>query len=254
VHWAVEYIISGDDQWLVVNVLAAFDVTLETHEQKTYLRSPELDALANANDVRASAVEIVEAVKSAVLRQPVKFDIGTALLRVADDGSFVKHAYTQIVASAGGFASVQLGVVTIEAKGSTLLSDEEPRVAQERQKQAERDSRSAKAITRAIAARKSKYVTLARRLLAEVPFSERAMYGVRDCIRQDSRNNLAALGLKSEMSRFSRSINHEESFGDKSRHVVSIEPPHPNPMTRSEAETFIRAAAERWFELVASRQ
>src|SRR5438445_4281726 len=151
-HWAVECLLTGDDQYLVVNALAALGATIELHDQKTHLRAAEFDALDSPNAVRERALEVIDAVASAVLRYPVEFSIGSAILSVAPDGAFVKHSYTQVIASAGGFLSMIGGTPTIRIAPSPHLSADEQRLARERQLQVERDARSKIAITRAVAA------------------------------------------------------------------------------------------------------
>jgi hypothetical protein len=252
-HWAVECRLTGDDQYLVVNALAALGATVEIHDQKTHLRAAEFDALNCPDAVRERAIEVIDAVATAVLRYPVEFSIGSAILRVAPDGAIVKHAFTQVIASAGGFLSMTGGIPTITIAPSPHLSADEQHLARERQLQSERDARSKIAITQAVAAFKSGHVKRALRLLAQVPFDERAMYGIKESIDKDGQSNWAKLGLVPEAKRFSDSINHPEVFGEKSRHAVPDRGAPANPMSPAAADTFIRAAAERWIKLVAER-
>jgi hypothetical protein len=53
---------------------------------------------------------------------------------------------------------------------------------------------------------------------------------------------------RNQLTRFHRSINHPEVYGDQARHITSGQEPPPKPMKLDEARTFIRNIAELWLE------
>ncbi|MBD2034232.1 hypothetical protein H6F76_04110 [Leptolyngbya sp. FACHB-321] len=71
---------------------------------------------------------------------------------------------------------------------------------------------------------------------------------IMDLIKADLGGELNNLASKNELSRFFRSINHPEVFGNDSRHITSNEKPPTNPMSLSEAQGFVSRIADLWFK------
>jgi len=74
------------------------------------------------------------------------------------------------------------------------------------------------------------------------------MFNIFELIRDDLGKNLNSLASNNDLKRFKTSVNHQQVFGDESRHIVSKEEPPPNPMSLGEAQDFISKIADSWFK------
>ena len=70
-----------------------------------------------------------------------------------------------------------------------------------------------------------------------------------DLIQNDIGGKMTDISSKKDITRFTTSINHPDVFGKESRHMVSNQSPPPKPMSKNEANSFIRNLAEQWLRL-----
>jgi hypothetical protein len=71
---------------------------------------------------------------------------------------------------------------------------------------------------------------------------------IADLIQDDTGSEMKNLVSDKQLTRFYRSINHPDVFGELARHIVSDDEPPPNPMSLEEARSFVRVLANRWME------
>jgi hypothetical protein len=69
-----------------------------------------------------------------------------------------------------------------------------------------------------------------------------------DLIEDDLGGAISKLASANQLTRFYRSINHQDVFGEEARHITSPDEPPPDPMTIGEARTFANEIAKRWMD------
>jgi hypothetical protein len=85
------------------------------------------------------------------------------------------------------------------------------------------------------------------RLLKE-DLTPQRMGHIIDLIQEDIGGSLPNLAGKANLTRFYRSINHPDVYGQEARHIVSRQEPPPDPMLLAEAQMFVRNVSNLWFQ------
>lgn len=122
--------------------------------------------------------------------------------------------------------------------------EERARQEQELQERRYADLRQ-KALSRVVSAVRDDRALTIQQLLQE-ELTPQILGHIVDIIQDDMNGDLSGLMSRNQQSRFYRSINHPEVFGQKARHIVSSHEPPPHPMNLAEASTFVRDVAEKW--------
>jgi hypothetical protein len=139
-------------------------------------------------------------------------------------------------------------VEVVKCPTATALSEEELRRQEELLKERQYQELRLSAVSRVVSAVKHERALTAQRLLNQEG-TPQVLGHIADIIKDDLGSGLYALASKNQMSRFYRSINHPDIFGEKARHIVSYDEPPPNPMNLAESTAFIRELARAWLNL-----
>jgi len=155
-----------------------------------------------------------------------------------------------------GVASMSMTAlgITVSIRPSATLSEAEQQQARQRQLEEDHRQRAQRLSNRALAAFKNEAATRIQTwLAARAELDTTTMNAVAELIEQDMGPARKDLGREKQFDRFFGSINHQKIFGDQARHATLATAPHPDPMSKAEADIFIRDVAERWFRYVAER-
>jgi hypothetical protein len=249
-RWHVEINRQGNDQRLLEDVLAGFDVEIEQTERGWFLVSDRFEVLSGSGEVRALAVKIAAALELAGRdNSAIKFDVGSLILEHREDGSIGQHR--SIIADGVASLSMTALGIAVTIRPSASLSAAEQQQAHQRQLEQEHRQRAERLSHRALAAFKNEAATRIQRWLAATELDTTTMNAIAELIEENMGSARKDLDREREFGRFFGSINHQEIFGDQARHATSAMEPHPKPMSPAEAQVFIRDVAERWFKHVA---
>jgi hypothetical protein len=86
-----------------------------------------------------------------------------------------------------------------------------------------------------------------QRLLQD-DLNPQTMGHIADLIQDDIGGAMRDLVSGNQLTRFYRSINHPDVFGEQARHIVSKEEPPPKPMNIHEARKFVHGLVELYLE------
>ncbi|MEO6747681.1 MAG: hypothetical protein ABIN08_24635 [Caldimonas sp.] len=162
-----------------------------------------------------------------------------------------KRQHHYLVPITGVLAVGTAGGVSVAVGVSGSLDEAETRRLVAERAEREYGDRLQKAVTRIRSAHRSADAVKVQRLLAG-ELTPQAMGVISDLLEENTEGARDSLvGSKNDWTRFDRSINHPEVFGDKARHGTTRHAPPPKPMSMDEAQNFISAAALNWLQQVA---
>lgn len=214
-----------------------------------YLTSPKFEKFDSYQEVWECAQHLestVGEVAELVYGINSRFELDGSVYAILPDGSSRKHVFESVSISVQASVSVSETVVKASSTTEKTLSPED----RERKKEQERRRREEK-IKRAktyVAPALENPTVLEVLRLSKDEQNPLNLGHIFDLIQADIGGEIEELVSQTQITRFTRSINHPEVFGKKSRHAVSNQEPPPNPMSLSEAREFVSTLLERWIE------
>jgi hypothetical protein len=127
------------------------------------------------------------------------------------------------------------------------LSEAERKRIEEAEKEAAYQKKRRKAISRFVSAFIDERALQVQRLL-QGDLNPQTMGHIADLIQDDIGGAMRDLVASHQLTRFYRSINHPDVFGEQARHIISKEEPPPKPMNIHEARKFIHGLVELYLE------
>jgi hypothetical protein len=245
--WHVEISDLAGDLRLLTDVLKELSLTLEEHEGKLLLSGPELESMDTSSEVQAYVRRVSEIAREVAKHTPsieLGFSVGAVLQKTASGIS--RHHF--VVVSETVHSHVSTHAAVIKCMLAIVPSEEELRRQEELLKERQYQELRLSAVSRLVSAVKHERALIVQRLLNQEP-TPQLLGHIADMIKDDLGGGLYRLASKNQMSRFYRSINHPDVFGEKARHIVSYDEPPPNPMNLAEGTAFIRELARAWLNL-----
>ena len=246
-RWQVEISDLTGDLRLLADVLKELSLTVGEHEGKLLLSGPKIESMATPSEVHAYVQRVSEIIREVVKHAPgieLGFSVGAVLQKTASGTS--RHHFV-VVSDMVHFHDIA-HVEVVKCPTATAPSEEELRRQEELLKERQYQELRLTAISRVISAVKHERALAVQRLLNQEA-TPQVLGHIADIIKDDLGSGLYALASKNQMSRFYRSINHPNIFGEKARHIVSYDEPPPNPMNLAESTAFIRELARAWLNL-----
>ena len=245
-RWLVEISNIDADERLLADILASLKVKLHREDDKTYLLSDRFESLSTSSEVWKLAErvrDVTSEVSSTIPGASVSFSLGD-LHEQKEDGSRSKHMFVSV--SMAAQLKMTAHAVVVKVTPSTEISKEEKARLEAERREREYQEKLALVSSRVSSAFLDERALKVHRFLQQELTPQRRGH-IMDLIQDDPGQDLASFASKRNLSRFYRSINHPDVFGDESRHITSNEEPPPNPMSLGEAQTFVSNVADSWF-------
>jgi hypothetical protein len=242
-RWRVEISQVVGNERLLRDVLLALEIDIVEGNTR-FLVSRTFEVLDTAADVQA-LVTRVQITLAEVARRHAEIAAGFSIGRIIEnraEGPEITHVIVPIT----GVGAIALAGAMMAASGYVGLSPEEVKRLEEQRIEQEYQQLRRTATALVVSAFRDVRARQVQRLLDGDP-TPKTIGDVADLIEADI-GELTALVSDKQLTRFRRSINHPDIFGEDARHIVSAQLPPPNPMTLDEARAFIRDLAQRWFE------
>ena len=245
-RWRVEISdVAGNDR-LLREVLGELSIDSLDEQDARFLFGAPFEILDTAGDVHALVSRlqsIVEEVGKQDSEIGLSFKVGNVFEK-SKDGAWRKHAF--LVAEPGRY-EITGHAATLKVEPSVDLSEDERKRLEEEHQEREYQQLRRKAILRVVPAFRDDRALQVQRLL-QGDLTPQTMGHIADLIQDDIGGAMRDLISGNQLTRFYRSINHPDVFGEHARHIVSNVEPPPNPMSLGEARQFIRDLATRWLE------
>jgi len=244
--WAIEVQSTQLERRNLADLLNRLGFELIEESPHVAFSSPGINGCATA----AAVYEIGKKVRSSFVG-PASIDTAFALGSVID--------YSKNPASRHAFLEVQEAIHLHETCDATLtvsprpgLSEEELNVWREKQEEAEYQARLDSQLSKLEPAYFNPKAARVLELLAVESHSGETLYKIYELMR-GSRANATAFGQQfgitdNNFRRFSDAVHLDSVTGDWARHAHGEAAKSGNPMTKEEAESFVRAIAHRWLE------
>lgn len=242
--WRVEISDVQGNLRLLGDVLGGLSMTLLEEDQGPFLVSEQFEALHTPGEVHelASGVQsIIEEETKGEAAMQLSFTIGS-VIEETRDGSRRKHRF---LSAEPGHYGLTGHAATMKVEPSAKASDDERRRLEEEHSEREYQRLRREALTRIVSAFRDDRALQVQRLL-QVELTPQTMGHIADLIQSDIGSRMGDLVPDKQLTRFYRSINHPDVFGQQSRHIVSNVQPPPDPMNLEEARNFVRSLANRW--------
>ena len=246
-RWWIEIIdIVGDERFLA-DLLTGLNITLDLQENRTYFTSDQFELLSTNTEVWEVAKrirDIVSEVSNGFPDARMSFQLGD-YYEQREDGSRCTYEVAYSGSVSPGRGCVDAGTTT-DTPIYEITEEERARLEAERLER-ERQEKLALVLPRLVSAFLDERARKVQRFLQQ-DLTPARMYHIYELIKDDlGKKKLDNLASKKDWERFSHSVNHQEVFGDDSRHIASKEKPPANPMYLSEAQAFISKVADSWF-------
>lgn len=245
-RWWIEIIdIVGDERFLA-DLLTGLNIALDLQENRTYLTSDQFELLSTNTEVWEVAKrirDIVFEVSNGFPDARMSFQLGD-YYEQREDGSRCTYEVVYSGSVSLGRGCVD-GATTTDASIHEITEEERARLEAERLER-EHQEKLALVLPRLVSAFLDERARKVQRFLQQ-DLTPKRMYDIYELIRDDFGGNMNNLASDKDWTRFTRSVNHQEVFGDDSRHIASKEKPPANPMYLSEAQAFISKVADSWF-------
>lgn len=258
-RWLIEIIDIVANERLFTDLLTRLNLTLYLEHNKTYLTGDEFEQLPTGAEVWERAERLRDVLSTEVSKRfpgaSMTFKLGD-LCEQREDGCQRRHIrdftapVVSIVGVEGSTATFTFTQKITEEERARLEAESLEREHQEKLKQLEREYQEKLDIisSRVLPSVRDERARKVQRLLQQELTPVR-MFHIYELIRADLGEEKDMNGLVSptERSRFRLSVNHQEVFGDDSRHAALNAAPPANPMSLSEAQAFIQRVADLWF-------
>lgn len=247
-NWAIEIQNTTLERRNLADLLSGLGFTLIDGIQFPAFTSPEIGRCCTA----AEAFEIAKRLRTA-FTGPAQIDPKFALGSVIDHSLTPprRHAFLEVRSAVH---KVSVGTPTITVSPAAGLSADEfekwHRAWMEQEYQAKLEEQRAKLEP---AFRDSRAAKVLELLSIENPSGE-TLYKIYELAggHHTTRNTFhAQFGIsKDDFNRFKDAVHNPSVSGDWARHAYHATPKTNNPMSRGEAETFVRSVATRWLQYV----
>jgi hypothetical protein len=244
-RWRVEITEQNGDDRLLRDVLEARSIRLHEEAGKRFLVGDPFEALPTAGEVHALASRvqsIATEIEEAHSDIPIGFQIGHVLEEL-ESGERRMHVFGM----ARGFAMGFGGAASLTVERGLSLSEADRRRIEEEEREAAYKKKRRKATSLLVSALENERASQVQRLLRK-QLTPQTMGHIADLIQDDIGGAMRDLVSGNQLTRFYRSINHPDVFGEQARHIISGQEPPPKPMSLDEAQAFIRDLAARWLE------
>lgn len=241
-RWHVVVVPEDDTNAILVDSVHRLGMHIEKRDGEWLLWAPQFESLTSSGDVHNLLKEIVKAIDLAMRLQHLPgLSIGTKVFEMMPDGVTRCDHFVELQ---GAVVTIAGGTLTASISGGTQEQQEQRLRAECARQHEARVARAA-----ATAATAMRGATAMRILeLRNRELTTQTMNAIGELIHHDLGGRLEQLGLKAEWIRFRASINHPAIFGDKARHAVRKEAPHPHPMNETEAQVFVVRLVQTWIE------
>jgi hypothetical protein len=248
-RWQVEVSDASGDRRLLNDVLKELNITLEEHEGRLLLDGPALEAMNTPSEVHAYVLRVSEIAREVGAHPPsigLEFSVG-AVIQHTDSGAR-RHHFVQVSDTIHLHVTGHAAVLRCEP--AVPVSEKEQRRQEELLKERQYQELRLSAVSRLVSAVREERALVVQRLLNQPP-TPQILGHVADIIQDDLGSGLQSLASRNQLTRFYRSINHPDVFGETARHMVSYQEPPPNPMNLAEATAFVREISRSWPNLKA---
>lgn len=245
-RWAIEIQKTGLEKRNLSDLLFGLGFELVEGIEYPALASPEIDACSTAAD----AFEKAKAVRAA-FKGPAQIDPDFVLGSVIDYSTSPprRHAFVEVESCV---MKMTMGTPTITIsppKGLSSIELEQWKADYEKRKyKTELERQRSKLEPAYLSARASNVIKL---LAVDKPTAE-IIYKIYELAEGHPDNRAAfhqQLGISREQfNRFRDAVHNPSVTGDWARHAYHDIPRTPNPMTKGEAETFVREIASKWLQ------
>jgi len=246
--WAIEVQKTSLEQRNLADLLKGLGFDLIQENEYLALSSPTIDVCATAADVFEMAKDVRAAFKG-----PANIDPEFALGSVIDYATTPPRRHTFLEA-APCVMKITCGTATITISPPKGLSSDE--LAKWHEEQNERQYQLA--LERQLALLEPAFLdpkaAKAIELLCIENPSGETLYKIYE-LAEGYPNNRSAfhaeIGINEvQFNRFKDAVHNPAVNGDWARHAYHEKPKTTNPMTRTEAEQFVRWVADRWFQSI----
>lgn len=246
--WAIEIQKTGLENRNLSDLLLGLGFKLVEGVEYPALTSPEIDACLTAAD----AFEKAKAVRAA-FKGPAQIDPEFVLGSVIDYSTNppCRHAFLEVNSCV---MTMTMGTATITVSPPDGLSPTElerwTADYEERQYQVKLERQRSKLEPAYLSGRAAKVIEL---LSVETPSAE-TIYKIYELAeghpdnRADFHQQLSI--SREQFNRFRDAVHNPSVTGDWARHAYHDEPRTSNPMTKGEAESFVREIAAKWLESI----
>lgn len=249
-RWRVEISQRKGDDRLLRDVLEEVSIRLHEEAGELFLTSDRFDAVETAAQVHQLASQVQSILAEVAEDDPdiaMSFQVGAVLEKLLNE------ALRRCVFLNARGASFSFGtghaIATI-APGPSLTEADRRKIEEEKKEQAYLNKRR-KAVSRFVPAFLNGRALQVQRLLQK-ELNAQSMGHIADLIQSDMGDEMRDLVSQNQLTRFYRSINHPDVYGEQARHIISKQQPPPKPMKLDEARVFIREVITRWLEKKAS--
>lgn len=245
-RWAVEIQSTQLERRNLGDLLERLGFDLVHESPNLVFTSADLDRCSTAGE----AFEIAKKLRKSITG-PAKIDTEFKLGSVVD--------YSTVPAKRHGFAEgalVSLQSVMFAATATVGpprgLSDEQLREWRAARAEAEYQAKLEEQLSKLEPAYLNPKAEKVLELLAIESHSGATLFKIYELMRGSGKNGAAfgqQFGITDDAySRFGAAVHHDSVTGDWARHAHGDPPKSDNPMTKAEAESFVRAIAHRWLE------
>jgi len=252
VRWAVEIQKTGLERRNLSDLLNGLGFKLVEGIEFPALASPEIDACATASD----AFEKAKAVR-AVFKEPTQIDPEFTLGSVIDYSSSPpkRHAFLEVDSSVMTMSAGNVTITVSPPKGLSLAELKRWTAEyEENQYQAKLERQRSMIEPAFFSARAAKVIEL---LAIDKPSAE-IIYKIYEFAEGHPENRLdfhQQFGIpREQFNRFKDAVHNPSVTGDWARHAYHDTPKTLNPMTKSEAEMFVRDIANKWLKTLRLKQ
>jgi hypothetical protein len=253
-RWLVEITDIVANEHLFTGLLAKLNLTLYLEDGRTYLTGDEFELLSTDSEVweRAERLhDVVSEISDGFPDASISFQLGH-LYEQKENGSRNSYIFSSIGL---GLSMSSISEVLAITSASEISEEEKARLEAERL-ECEYEEKLALVSSRVVSAFRDERALKVHRFLQQ-DLTPVRMYHIYELIRDDlgGEKNMDSLASETETSRFKKecsrfrlSVNHQQVFGDDSRHASLKEEPPANPMSLDEAQAFIVRIADVWFK------
>ena len=244
----VEILAPKQDQLrLLAEVLASLSIGIVEVDDRHFVEGACFESLKSSIEVFADALRIEDSIGKIESIDPevrCGLVIGNVIRELRTDGSQLEHRVLR--ANAG--AMLMMGInATLTVTQAPDLSEVGRARLDQAAAEREFERRRRNAISRIRSALRDPRALKVQELLHGEPTPLALGHAV-DLIQDDLGSAIRKLASDDRLTRFYRSINHQDVFGEDARHIASKQEPPPDPMTLSEARAFANEIAKRWMD------
>lgn len=245
-RWLVEVRDIVADERLFTDLLSRLNLTLHQEDSKTYLTGDEFERLSTSAEVWEQAKrlrDVVTEVNNGIPGANISFKLGDIQEQREDgsQGTYVLLTPTSIV------STTAVGVCGVTVIPMREITEEERVRLEAERKEHEYQEKFDLISSRVVSAYQDKRARKVQHFL-EQDLTAGSMYKIYELIRDDLGEKLNSLASDKQWTRFTRSVNHQEVFGDDARHATLKAEPPTNPMSLGEAQDFIKKVSDLWFK------